>query len=384
MVTVNIFRARDFYWSQSFQLALSMLLGLVAVFAVPSILRVLISSRRSNSSFTAYRRYVSTLLHTVSWFEHDFKPGSVSWKSLLTVRTRHIKASMAANLKGKGIVSQRDLALTQFGFIGFSVLKPDKFGLRQLEEGDWEAYNHFWRVIGHAIGIEDRYNLCRKSFEETRQVCQIVLDRVFTPCLANVPEYFEHMARSMLDGMWHVNPVVNVEAMIYWTKYLADVPGYIDTDVDRINLQNRIRNLLKGRSEEIGVDISALIADPLIASPATSPRLIYLHDYDTIEKAPSYQRLTLAARYKISLNAVFVAFYSSYLGRICLNFVYTITVFFMKYFPYIAFFRYGVMRSYPRLFAEDPIDNEDPKPNSEYYKPLPPLPMYKELLAIIW
>ncbi|XP_023943767.2 uncharacterized protein LOC112049932 [Bicyclus anynana] len=377
-------KAREFYWSQAFQFSLSMLLGLVAVFAVPSILRVLISSRRSSSSYTAYKRYVSTLLHTLTWFEHDLKPGSVSWNSILTVRTRHIKGGRAAKLKGHGIVSQRDLALTQFGFIGFTVLKPDKFGIRQFEEGDWEAYNHFWRVIGHTIGLEDRYNICRKNFEETREVCQILLDSVYTPCMENVPEYFEHMARSMLDGLWCVNPLVNVEAMLYWTKYLCNVPGYIDTDLDRINLQNRIRKQLKGRSEDIGVDTTELMAEPLIPLPADSPRYLYLHDYDTIEKSPAYKRLTLAARYKLSLNALIIAFHSSYLGRLYLNMVYSIVVFFMKYFPYIAFTRFGVLASYVRPFEEDPTDNEDPKPNSEYYKPQPPLPLYKELLQIIF
>lgn len=79
-----------------------------------------------------------------------------SWRSLLEVRTRHVKASLSAKLKGQGIVSQRDLALTQFGFIGFSMLKADKFGIRENYDGDWEAYNHFWRVIGHCIGLEDR------------------------------------------------------------------------------------------------------------------------------------------------------------------------------------------------------------------------------------
>ncbi|XP_069356858.1 uncharacterized protein [Maniola hyperantus] len=377
-------RARRFYWEQCFQFTLSMILGLVAVLAVPSILQILISSRRSNSIFTAYRRYVSTLLHTVSWFEHDLKPGSVSWRSLLLVRTRHIKASRAANLQDKGVLSQRDLALTQFGFIGFSVLKPNKFGIRQLEEGDWEAYNHFWRVIGHTIGLEDRYNLCRKNFEETRQVCQILLDRVFTPCLENVPEYFEHMARSMLNGTWYANPAINVEVMIYWTKYLAGVPGYIDTDVDRMNLQDRIRKQLRGRSEETGVDVSDFIAEPLISLPATSRRLIYLHDYDIIEKAPSYKRLTLAGRYKLSLNVLLVAVHSSYFGRIYLNLVFKSTLFFVRYFPYMAFFKFGVLASYTRLFVEDPIDNEEPKPNSEYNKPQLPLPLYKELLAMIW
>lgn len=79
-----------------------------------------------------------------------------SWRSLYAVRSRHVKASLASNAKGTGVVSQRDIALTQFGFIGFSVLKPDFFGIRQLGDGDWQAYNHFWRVIGYMIGLDDR------------------------------------------------------------------------------------------------------------------------------------------------------------------------------------------------------------------------------------
>lgn len=59
-------------------------------------------------------------------------------------------------MKGGDVVSQRDIALTQFGFIGFAVLKPHQFGISQTKEGDWEAYNHFWRVIGYMIGLEDR------------------------------------------------------------------------------------------------------------------------------------------------------------------------------------------------------------------------------------
>lgn len=161
-------QARKFYDENSYSFSSSMLQGLVAVLSVPSILRVLVGTRRSSSVFTAYKRYLSTLLHTISWFEHELKPGSMSWRSLYAVRSRHVKASLASNAKGTGVVSQRDIALTQFGFIGFSVLKPDFFGIRQLGDGDWQAYNHFWRVIGYMIGLDDRYNICRETIEETR------------------------------------------------------------------------------------------------------------------------------------------------------------------------------------------------------------------------
>lgn len=83
-------------------------------------------------------------------------------------------------------------------------------------------------------------------------MCHILRDRVFTPCMENVPEYYEHMARSMLNGLWSVNPTINVDAMIYLTKYFCNVPGYIYTESDRINLQNLIKKKLDGKSEYIG------------------------------------------------------------------------------------------------------------------------------------
>ncbi|KAL0867635.1 hypothetical protein ABMA27_008390 [Loxostege sticticalis] len=379
-------RGRRFYWDHSYSFATSMLLGLVAVFAVPSILRVLVSTRRSNSPFTAYRRYLSTLLHTVTWFEHELKPGSRSWKSLYTVRSRHIRAGMAAKLKGLGTVSQRDVALTQFGFVGFSMLKPDKLGIRQLREGDWEAYNYFWHVIGHMIGLEDRYNICRSTFAETVEVLQLLQDRVYTPCLENVPEYFEHAARVMLDGMWSVNPTVDIEATLYWVRHLADVPGYIYTEKDRIQLQQKLKKCLEGKQPDTGVDSMSLMSKPAIDGlPKLPPRLLYLKDYESIETAPHYKQLSFKGKYKLAFNHVAATLYSTYIFRLYFNWNYVFSHFLMKYFPYLAFFRFGIKASLVNIFEEDPTDETKLVPNSEYYnKKQVDEPWYKKLWSIIW
>ncbi|XP_049879242.1 uncharacterized protein LOC126376115 isoform X2 [Pectinophora gossypiella] len=382
--SINRMRGRRFYWDNCFMMSTSMLLGLVAVFAVPSILAVLVGSRRSSSIYTAYKRYLSTLLHTQSWFEHELKPGSVSWKSLYAVRSRHVRAGLASKLKGGGVVSQRDIALTQFGFMGFALLKPDKFGIRQIREDDWEAYNHVWRVVGHMIGLEDRYNICRSTVEETREVCQLLLDRVYTPCLENVPEYFEHMARVMLDGMWSVNPTVDVSAILYWTRHLADVPGYIYTEDDRIQLQRRLRKELKGQSVETGVDSRSLMCTPAVDGlPKRAPRLLYLRDFESIDTAPDYQKLTYYSRYKLSFSVLAAAWYATYLGRLYFNLNFLWSLILMKYFPYIAFFRFGVKASMVDIFTEDPVDDTKPKTNAEYYN-APKTPWYWSWLSLLW
>ncbi|GBP70076.1 hypothetical protein EVAR_98907_1 [Eumeta japonica] len=215
-----------------------------------------------------------------------------SWRSLHAVRSRHLSASAASSLLGRGPVSQRDLALTQFGFLGFALLKPDKIGALAFEPGDWRAYIHFWRTMGYMIGIEDRYNLCRKTEQETRQVCQYVLERVFTPALENVPEYFEHMARVMLDGMWSINPTVDCDAALYYCKYLADVPGYVTTEGERVRLYENIRASLKDKPETAGLEVTSLIQKPAIEGLPDKPcRQLHLKDYEVFNKSMQYNRL---------------------------------------------------------------------------------------------
>lgn len=77
---------------------------------------------------------------------------SRSWNSLEAVRKRHLTSSKAAERKKAGMISQRDMALTQFGFMGFITLRPDILGV-QVSRKNFEAFIHFWRVIGNMIGM---------------------------------------------------------------------------------------------------------------------------------------------------------------------------------------------------------------------------------------
>lgn len=52
------------------------LIGLLAVLAIPSILKVLDGTKESGTSMKAYRRYLATIFHTVSWYKEELKPGS--------------------------------------------------------------------------------------------------------------------------------------------------------------------------------------------------------------------------------------------------------------------------------------------------------------------
>jgi hypothetical protein len=53
-------------------------------------------------------------------------------------------------------MSQLDMLLTQFGFMGFTLLSPEAIGAAPATSEDIEGFLHFWRTIGHFLGIEDR------------------------------------------------------------------------------------------------------------------------------------------------------------------------------------------------------------------------------------
>lgn len=69
-------RAQDFYHRNLFAMFTGKLYGLIAVLSVPSILKILIHTRNSSNSCKAYKRYIATIFHTISWYENELKPGS--------------------------------------------------------------------------------------------------------------------------------------------------------------------------------------------------------------------------------------------------------------------------------------------------------------------
>ena len=140
--------------NNSFAMFYAMYCGLLGILAVPSILSVLVHTNKSSSIVTAYRRYMQTLYHVLLWFRHEFTPGTKAWKSLETIRKIHFSASRSAQSASVGIISQKDMVITQYGFMGFIVDCQKKLGI-QADVRDMEHFCHFWRVLGSLIGIKD-------------------------------------------------------------------------------------------------------------------------------------------------------------------------------------------------------------------------------------
>ncbi|XP_026476273.1 uncharacterized protein LOC113381812, partial [Ctenocephalides felis] len=219
-------RGQKYYYKNSYGMFVGKLCGLIAVLAVPTILRILMFTQRSSVPFTAYKRYIATLLHTTLWYDIKLTKDSRSWKSLIQVRKRHFQAGQSACAKGLGSVTQKDLALTQFGFMGFILIRPKFLGIQCDDKKDREAFVHVWRCVGYMMGLEDRFNICRDSLEETEDLCEVLLAKYFAPLLSTYNKDFEDMSKALLEGMWTFNPFIHFTTFMYFTRRLSGVPEY--------------------------------------------------------------------------------------------------------------------------------------------------------------
>ncbi|KAL1114800.1 hypothetical protein AAG570_007624, partial [Ranatra chinensis] len=206
----EVLRGQEYFHKNVFSMFVGMLSGLLTLLTVPSILHVLRMTNRSSAPLTAYKRYLGTITNVVSWYESDLRnPNSKGRQSILSVRGQHFAASQA-----HGPITQKDMALTQFGFIGFAIISSKKLGLN----GDQAGLIHLWRVIGHLLGIQDR-----GSAKCTEAVCKELVERIFGPSLDKPPKYFTHMSKSLINGVWPIIPFLSYACALEQTRRLCNL-----------------------------------------------------------------------------------------------------------------------------------------------------------------
>ncbi|XP_018045734.1 PREDICTED: uncharacterized protein LOC108685459 [Atta colombica] len=198
-----------------FSMMIAKLCGLVSLLAISTILDVVMFTKKSGTPCLAYRRYAETVLHTCVWHEKDpnGKPNEFL-ESLKIVRRKHCVAFRRSTKAGVHKPTQLDMALAQFGFIGYIIVCEKYVGISVTPE-EMEGVVHLWRVIGSMLGMDDKFNICAGTVEETRALCQRILEEVFVPCLANrnKNEHFNQMGNVLLQSLWHIN--FGIEPLAY-------------------------------------------------------------------------------------------------------------------------------------------------------------------------
>ncbi|CAL4246706.1 unnamed protein product [Meganyctiphanes norvegica] len=240
------------------------------------ILRVLIYTRRSDTPMKALKRYVSTIMHIIRWEEGDvWDPNDQAYKDLQSVRSMHSKASGLVNsqkaydkvanvpVSDKKYVnsscpmnshirddlrkqkhklspleneqtppfyiSQWDMSFTQYAFFGIITAHPKEVGVHYGTDEEFEALIHFWRGIGYLLGVEDKYNFCNGSLAEVRKLCLEFERLIILPHLTSVEWKFEHMSRSLIEGINMMVPHLSFPAMFRFVAEIlgAEIPSFI-------------------------------------------------------------------------------------------------------------------------------------------------------------
>lgn len=204
------------------------------------------------------------------------------------------------------------MALTQFGFMGYIVLVPQKLGI-QVNRDDIEAFVHFWRVVGHMIGIQDKFNLCTNSYETTRPRLALMMRQIYQPYLENTSHEFMSMTKALLEGLWCYNPMLDTDAMIYFVRHISECKSHLYFESD---LRALVYNMEENRR--------------------------------TIQSLGWYTRWILFLQITVHtylLNFATIRWY--------LNFQLWLTKYIIYYFPFLAFLKFGVSSSYVRILKQN-------------------------------
>ncbi|XP_030759158.1 uncharacterized protein LOC115884641 isoform X2 [Sitophilus oryzae] len=215
-------RGQKFFHKHIFGMFLGNLLGLMAGLSIQSSLAVLIMTKMSGSDYTAYKRYVSTILHMMIWYDSDFKPGSRLWKSLENVKQKHNSASKKSMCVLKYRINQKDMALAQFGFMGLIVTRNQLLGIHDMNDDELECFLHVWRVIGYVLGMEEQYNLCRKNIDETKAICHEILTRVITPTVEEKQTNHLDMVNYLINGLRTMNPFLETKTFMFYMRIVLN------------------------------------------------------------------------------------------------------------------------------------------------------------------
>ncbi|XP_062704258.1 uncharacterized protein LOC109410276 [Aedes albopictus] len=219
-------RGQKYFFDNRFGMMQANYCGLVSLLCDPKGLTILHNTGRSSTAETARKRYISTTLHMLSWYEIDLSPGSKSWDSLMRVRKMHLNASKRSQEKEIGFITQTEVSLTVFGFLGYALIRPHLLGIRYDNDDDREGFVHFWAVVAAMLGVHDRFNICLPKLAVVEMICKICQRYIFMPLLQIETTLFRSMVQAIVDGLSEFTPFNSYESLMYFVRRVAGIPGY--------------------------------------------------------------------------------------------------------------------------------------------------------------
>jgi hypothetical protein len=242
---------QEFVRRNFFSIMFAHFISLMMIFSFKSGRSVLLRTGESHKRENSITRYLSTVLHIKLWYETDFIQKSTSGaQDVYAVRkmhgaaargyTKNVVPTISLNEKQKKLLSvlqadlggletseapweiltdkpkvpmsQWDMVITQFCFLGFVVIHPAMFGFWNSK--GIEGFVHMWAVLGRLLGIEDRFNLAL-HYKDRGGYFQIWRD-VFMPEFKTVDDYAIVMWDALVYGLRHYIPFLRLNSTIYF------------------------------------------------------------------------------------------------------------------------------------------------------------------------
>lgn len=166
-----------------------------------------------------------------------FNPDTKGYKSIRQVRAMHRRVQQLMNErfqvndlndKPRKWMSQYDVALTQWAFIGLAMLYPKKSALIAASDTDLEHLNYYWRVLGWLMGMKDEFNACQfDKYEDIREFNRLIFKHEYkdkfeqSPCPLGL-----EMTKSICVALHYFTPLITFNQLAHWWKDCFLFNGY--------------------------------------------------------------------------------------------------------------------------------------------------------------
>lgn len=225
------------------------------------------------------------------------------------------------------------MVITQNSFMGHVLTYHRQFGITNDPEM-LHAFSHFWRVIGHMIGIEDRFNLANGDLDTVTSRCAAIFRHILVPGLMNAKKDLPMMANAYFDGLMGVSSEFEAEKFIFISKRMSMVPGYYITERERH-------------------DQLAFIEKYPHYVPNKEELVQEMGQYE--EKCKSFSQLKWAQRWDIMITDYILLNIvpKCDLARRIFNWINDLRIFFVKHMPILAIYRFGYKNAFVRVLNDE-------------------------------
>ncbi|GBN44102.1 hypothetical protein AVEN_29726-1 [Araneus ventricosus] len=185
----------------------------------------------SSTKNKLFHRYLTTTRYVQKWYEGDvWDVNDSAQRTLSIVRSMHTRVTKKMTCLNDGgvYISQWDMVLGQWAFVGPIVLFRSLVGLHGWTNDDYDAILHFWRTIGYLLGIEDKLNLRHGSYNQVVTSCKKLLHKDYKQGVEKVDPISVAMEKNVTEAMSMVEPSYTWPALATYIYELVGLPCPVD------------------------------------------------------------------------------------------------------------------------------------------------------------